>query len=106
MAAAAVAAVYYFAREALNSRTEALLAATLFACSPLFVLQSATYLPHVSSLRLLTLFAASMLRAVRNPGRVGYSPTAVLGPTGTPRPVALAAVDFGPDGPYLAGSHR
>jgi hypothetical protein len=33
-----------------------------------------------------------------------YSPTAVLDPNGTPRPVALAAVDFGPDGPYLAGS--
>jgi beta-xylosidase len=35
-----------------------------------------------------------------------YSPTAVLDPNGTPRPVALAAVDFGPDGPYLAGNRR
>jgi hypothetical protein len=72
LAAGAVAAVYGLAREVLGSRAEALVAASLFAGSPLFVMQSATYLPYVSSLILLTLFAGSLLRALRNQRRVGF----------------------------------
>jgi hypothetical protein len=72
LAAGAVAAVYGFAREVLDSRAQALVAASLFAGSPLFVMQSATYLPYVSSLILLTLFAGSLLRALRTQRRLGF----------------------------------
>ena len=72
LAAGAVAAVYALAREVLDSRSEALLASTLFAGSPLFMMQSATYLPYVSSLLLLTLFAGALLRALRNERRLNF----------------------------------
>jgi hypothetical protein len=35
-----------------------------------------------------------------------YSPTARFEPDGNARPVALAPVDFGPDGPFLARTRR
>jgi hypothetical protein len=65
IAAGAVLACYFLAREVLGSPTEAALAAGFLAGSPLFLIQSATYLSYLSTVVLLMGFAAALLAGVR-----------------------------------------
>jgi 4-amino-4-deoxy-L-arabinose transferase-like glycosyltransferase len=65
IAGALVVTTYLLALEVLHRRRQALFAAVLLAASPLFVVQSATFLSYLSALLLLELFAIALLRAVR-----------------------------------------
>lgn len=71
-AAGAVVACYGLAREVLGRRQEAALAAGFLAGSPLFVIQSATYLSYLFNAGLLMGFAAALLSGLRrrSPGRL------------------------------------
>ncbi|HET7719877.1 MAG TPA: glycosyltransferase family 39 protein, partial [Acidimicrobiales bacterium] len=64
-AAGAVIACYALAREVLHRRRDAVVAAAFLAGSPLFVIQSATYLSYLFNLTLLMGFAAALLAGVR-----------------------------------------
>ncbi len=65
IAGALVVTTYLLALEVLHRRREALFAAVLLAASPLFVVQSATFLSYLSALLFLELFAVALLRGVR-----------------------------------------
>ena len=68
-AAGAVVACYLLAREVLGRRREAVLAAGFLAGSPLFAIQSATYLSYLFNLGLLMGFAAALLAGIRRRSR-------------------------------------
>jgi 4-amino-4-deoxy-L-arabinose transferase-like glycosyltransferase len=68
-AAGAVVACYALAREVLGSRREAAVAAGFLAGSPLFAIQSATYLSYLFNAALLMGFAAALLGGVRRRSR-------------------------------------
>ena len=65
VAAALVLLTYALAREVLGDRRPALVAALFLALSPLFVIQSATFLSYCTSLMLLEAFALALLRGLR-----------------------------------------
>ena len=65
IAAGAVVVTFLLANEVLQSRRQALLAAAALLLSPLFLLQSATYLTYTTGFVLLELFALCALRAYR-----------------------------------------
>jgi 4-amino-4-deoxy-L-arabinose transferase-like glycosyltransferase len=69
VAAGAVLACYRLAREILARRRDAVVAAAFFAGSPLFVIQSATYLSYLFNAALLMGFAAALLGGVRRQSR-------------------------------------
>jgi len=69
VAAAAVVMAYLLAKEVLDDRRQAALAGAFFALSPLFLIQSVTFLPYLSSLALLMAFAVALLRGMRSSGR-------------------------------------
>ncbi|HEV8627995.1 MAG TPA: glycosyltransferase family 39 protein [Acidimicrobiia bacterium] len=73
-AAGAVVACYWLAREILGRRRDALVAAAFLASSPLFAIQSATYLSYLFNAALLMGFAAALLAGVRS----GSRPSLVL----------------------------
>jgi 4-amino-4-deoxy-L-arabinose transferase-like glycosyltransferase len=68
-AAGAVVACYHLAREILKRRREAVTAAAFLAGSPLFAVQSATYLSYLFNAALLMGFAAALLGGVRRRSR-------------------------------------
>jgi hypothetical protein len=70
IAGALVILSYLLAKEVLDDRREAALASAFFAWSPLFLIQSVTFLPYTSSLLLLMAFAVALLRGMRSGGRV------------------------------------
>lgn len=71
VAAGLVGATYLLAKEVLGDRRLAVLACAFLALSPLFLIQSATFLPYCSSLLLLEGFAFTLLRGLRTgPGFV------------------------------------
>lgn len=70
IAAGVVLVGYGLAREVLGERHLAALASTFLAVSPLFVVQSATFLPYCSMLLLLEGFALALLRGARTDGRL------------------------------------
>ena len=74
-AAGAVVACYLLGREVLGRRREAILAAGFLAGSPLFLIQSATYLSYLFNLGLLMGFAAALLSGIRrrSPGTVALA---------------------------------
>jgi hypothetical protein len=74
-AAGAVVACYLLAREVLGRRREAALAAALLAGSPLFAIQSATYLSYLFNAGLLMGFAAALLAGLRrrSPSRLALA---------------------------------
>ena len=106
IAAGVVVLTYALAREVLGDRRVALVASAFLALSPLFLLQSATFLPYCSSLLLLEGFAVALLVGVRTQRR------AVLALGGLLFGLALFArpydaVLFGaPLGVYLLVRHR
>ncbi|HEX2063072.1 MAG TPA: glycosyltransferase family 39 protein [Acidimicrobiales bacterium] len=65
IAAGVVALSYALAREVLGDRKLAAVATAFLALSPLFLLQSTTFLPYCSSLLLLEAFTLFLLRGVR-----------------------------------------
>ncbi|MFN2505502.1 MAG: glycosyltransferase family 39 protein [Acidimicrobiales bacterium] len=65
IAAGVVVLTYALAKEVLGDRRLALLASAFLALSPLFLIQSATFLPYCSSLLLLEAFAFTLLRGLR-----------------------------------------
>ena len=65
IAAAVVVLTYLLAREVLEDRRAAVLATVFLTLSPLFVIQSATFLPYCSSLLLLEAFTLLLLRGLR-----------------------------------------
>ena len=65
VAAGVVLFIYALAREVLGDRRPALVAALFLALSPLFVIQSATFLSYCTSLLLLEAFAFALLRGLR-----------------------------------------
>ncbi|HWW54309.1 MAG TPA: glycosyltransferase family 39 protein, partial [Acidimicrobiales bacterium] len=71
IAAGAVVVTFALANEVLGNARQALLAATALLLSPLFLLQSATYLTYTTGLVLLELFAFCALRACRT-GRTAW----------------------------------
>ncbi len=70
IAGAAVVLAYLLAKEVLGDRKRAALASAFFALSPLFLIQSVTFLPYSSSLLLLMAFAVALLRGMRSSGRL------------------------------------
>ena len=68
-AAGAVVACYHLAREVLRRRREAVVAAAMLAGSPLFLIQSATYLSYLFNIALLMGFAAASLAGLRRQAR-------------------------------------
>ena len=68
-AAGAVIACYCLAREVLGRRREAAVAAGFLAGSPLFVIQSATYLSYLFNAGLLMGFVAALLAGLRRQSR-------------------------------------
>jgi|GEM_PF-792748 len=69
IAGAVVVLAYLLAQEVLGDRKQAALASAFFAFSPLFLIQSVTFLPYSSSLLLLMAFAVALLRGMRSSGR-------------------------------------
>ncbi|HYH50936.1 MAG TPA: glycosyltransferase family 39 protein, partial [Acidimicrobiia bacterium] len=65
IAAAAILACYLLARELSGNATQGLVAAAFFTASPLFLVQSATFLSYLSTLTLLMVFAAALVGGVR-----------------------------------------
>ena len=65
IAAGVVVMTYALAKEVLGDRKLALLASAFLALSPLFLIQSATFLPYCSSLLLLEAFAFTLFRGLR-----------------------------------------
>ncbi|HEV3401483.1 MAG TPA: glycosyltransferase family 39 protein, partial [Acidimicrobiales bacterium] len=70
VAAGVVLLSYALAKEVLGNRHLAALAAAFVAASPLFIMQSATFLPYCSMLLLLEGFALALLRGARTNGRL------------------------------------
>ena len=70
IAAGIVVLSYCLAREVLGERRLAAIASAFLALSPLFLVQSATFLPYASSLLLLEGFAFTLLRGLRTNGRL------------------------------------
>jgi 4-amino-4-deoxy-L-arabinose transferase-like glycosyltransferase len=70
VAAGVVLLSYALAKEVLGERRLAALAAAFLAVSPLFIVQSATFLPYCSMLLLLEGFAVALLRGARTNGRL------------------------------------
>ena len=68
-AAGAVVACYCLAREVLARRRDAVVAAAFLAGSPLFAIQSATYLSYLFNAALLMGFAAAFLAGLRRRSR-------------------------------------
>ena len=68
-AAGAVVACYHLAREILRRRRDAVVAAAFLAGSPLFAIQSVTYLSYLFNAALLMGFAAALLAGVRRRSR-------------------------------------
>ena len=68
-AAGAVVACYHLAREILRHRWVAVVAAAFLAGSPLFAIQSVTYLSYLFNAALLMGFAAALLAGVRRRSR-------------------------------------
>ena len=68
-AAGAVVACYHLAREILGRRRDALVAAAFLTVSPLFAIQSVTYLSYLFNAALLMGFAAALLGGVRRRSR-------------------------------------
>ena len=64
-AAGAVVACYHLAREILRRRRDAVVAAVFMAGSPLFAIQSVTYLSYLFNAALLMGFAGALLAGVR-----------------------------------------
>lgn len=75
-AAAATLAVYVLAREVVERRSSAVVATAIAVASPLFVVQSGTYLPYLFGLALCAGACAGLLAALR---REGSAPAAVAG---------------------------
>jgi 4-amino-4-deoxy-L-arabinose transferase-like glycosyltransferase len=75
IAAAAVFGAAWLAWEVSGSRRAARWAALILACSPVFLIQSATYLSYLSTLALLQFFAAALLRGgrLRSPRCLGLA---------------------------------
>ncbi|MDQ4097518.1 MAG: glycosyltransferase family 39 protein, partial [Actinomycetota bacterium] len=69
IAAGVVVMTYLLAKEVLGNRRLALLASAFLGLSPLFLVQSATFLPYCSSLLLLEAFAFTLFRGVRTKSR-------------------------------------
>lgn len=69
VAAGAVVACYHLAREILGRRRVAVVAAAFLAGSPLFAIQSVTYLSYLFNAALLMGFAAALLAGVRRRSR-------------------------------------
>ncbi|MDP8975975.1 MAG: glycosyltransferase family 39 protein [Actinomycetota bacterium] len=61
---------YLLAKEVLGDRPQAALASAFLALSPLFLIQSITFLPYSSNLLLLMAFAFALLRGMRSSGRL------------------------------------
>ena len=70
IAAGIVLLSYALAREVLGDRNLAALASVFVALSPLFIVQSATFLPYCSILLLLEGFALALLRGLRSDSRL------------------------------------
>lgn len=70
IAGALVVLSYLLAKEVLGDRGRAALASAFFALSPLFLIQSITFLPYSSNLLLLMAFAVALLRGIRSSGRL------------------------------------
>ena len=108
-AAGAVVACYGLAREVLGRRREAVVAAGFLAGSPVFALQSATYLSYLFNAGLLMGFAAAFLAGLRRRSPVRLAAAGLLlGLAVFSRPFDALLVA----GPLLAwrafsgGSHR
>jgi hypothetical protein len=71
IAAGIIVMTYLLASEILDNGRHAVLASVFMLCSPLFILQSATFLPYAASLLLLSTFAFALLRGLRT-GRGGW----------------------------------
>ncbi|MGH9012004.1 MAG: hypothetical protein ACRDYF_19485 [Acidimicrobiia bacterium] len=69
-AAGAVVACYHLAREILRRRRDAVVAAAFLAGSPLFAIQSVTYLSYLFNAALLMGFAAALLAGIRRRSRL------------------------------------
>jgi hypothetical protein len=69
LAAAVVVMSYVLAKEVLGDRRVAAVATAFLALSPLFVLQTATFLPYCTSLLLLEAFIFTLLRGTRSQRR-------------------------------------
>jgi 4-amino-4-deoxy-L-arabinose transferase-like glycosyltransferase len=69
VAAGAVVACYCLAREVLGRRRDAVVAAAFLAGSPLFAIQSATYLSYLFNAALLMGFAAAFVAGLRRGAR-------------------------------------
>ncbi len=95
-AAGAVVACYLLAREVLGRRREAALAAGFLAGSPLFAIQSATYLSYLFNAALLMGFAAALLAGLRREAAATPSPPLPARARPRPRePLALAGFLLG-----------
>jgi 4-amino-4-deoxy-L-arabinose transferase-like glycosyltransferase len=70
IAAGVVTVTYLLAKEVLGDRKQAALASGFLGLSPLFLIQSATFLPYCSSLLLLETFAFTLLRGLRSNGPI------------------------------------
>jgi len=70
IAGTVVVLAYLLAKEVLGNRKQAALAGAFFALSPLFLIQSVTFLPYSSNLLLLMAFAVALLRGMRTSGRL------------------------------------
>ena len=106
VAAGVVLLSYALAKEVLGERSVAALATAFIAVSPLFLVQSATFLPYCSMLLLLEGFALALLRGARTDGRL------LLAVSGLVFGVALFARPFDallwglPLGVYVGVSQR
>lgn len=78
VASGVVVLTYALAREVLGSRRLALLAAVFMALSPLFLLQSTTFLSYTSSLLLLEGFALALLVGMRTNRRLLLSASGLI----------------------------
>jgi 4-amino-4-deoxy-L-arabinose transferase-like glycosyltransferase len=76
-ASAAVVLIGWLGRELFGRWREGVLAAVVLACSPLFLLQSGTYLPYVFELALEIAIVWLVLGALRRSDRVDYARRAV-----------------------------
>ncbi|HEV7865694.1 MAG TPA: glycosyltransferase family 39 protein, partial [Acidimicrobiia bacterium] len=78
-AAGTIVACYLLAREILGRRREAVLAAVLLAGSPLFLMQSATFLSYLPNVGLLMGSAAAFLAGLRRRSRSRLALAGLLG---------------------------
>lgn len=106
LAAAVVVMSYVLAKEVLGDRRVAAVATAFLALSPLFVLQTATFLPYCTSLLLLEAFTYTLLRGMRSHRRLLLAASGfILGVAFFARP--LDALTFAaPLGVYFVLSQR